>query len=118
MELIQFFVQLQQQFRILHWETKSYARHKAYGDIYGTLDGLVDTFMETYMGKYGRPKFDSINIELMSMKNVKINDLINDGIDFLNGLTNELTDKDTDLLNIRDEMVGELNKLKYLLTLE
>lgn len=118
MELIQFFVQLQQQFRILHWETKSYARHKAYGDIYGSLDDLVDTFMETYMGKYGRPKFDSINIELMSMKNVKINDLINDGIDFLNGLSNELTDKDTDLLNIRDEMVGELNKLKYLLTLE
>lgn len=118
MELIQFFVQLQQQFRILHWETKSYARHKAYGDIYGSLDDLVDTFMETYMGKYGRPKFDSINIELMSMKNVKINDLINNGIDFLNGLSNELTDKDTDLLNIRDEMVGELNKLKYLLTLE
>jgi hypothetical protein len=118
MELLQFFIQLQQQFRTLHWETKSYARHKAYGDIYGTLDDLVDTFMETHMGKYGRPKFDTINIELQAMKNIKINDFINDAIDFLNGLSEKLSDKDTDLLNIRDEMLAELNKLKYLLTLD
>jgi hypothetical protein len=30
----------------------------------------------------------------------------------------ELDPSDTDLLNIRDEMLGELNKLSYLLTLE
>jgi len=29
-----------------------------------------------------------------------------------------LASSDTDLLNIRDEMLAELNKLKYLLTLE
>jgi hypothetical protein len=118
MELLQFFIQLQQQFRTLHWETKSYARHKAYGEIYDSLDDLIDTFMETHMGKYGRPKFDTVNIELKSMKNVKVNDLINGAIEFLNGLTNELNEKDTDLLNIRDEMLGDLNKLKYLLTLK
>jgi hypothetical protein len=38
---------------------------------------------------------------------------------YLIDLTNELdTSKDTDLLNIRDEMLGEVNKLAYLLTLE
>jgi hypothetical protein len=30
----------------------------------------------------------------------------------------ELDEVDTDLLNIRDEMIGEVNKLSYLLTLE
>jgi hypothetical protein len=30
----------------------------------------------------------------------------------------ELDEVDTDLLNIRDEMLGEVNKLSYLLTLE
>jgi hypothetical protein len=118
MELLEFFIKLQEQFRTLHWETKSYARHKAYGEIYGTLDGLIDTFMETHMGKYGRPKFETISIELKSMKNVKINDFIGESIGFLEDLTNKLSDKDTDLLNIRDEMVGELNKLKYLLSLK
>lgn len=118
MDLLEFFIHLQQQFRTLHWETKSYARHKAYGDIYGSLDDLIDTFMETHMGKYGRPKFDTISIELKSMKNIKVNDFIGESVDFLNGLTEKLSEKDTDLLNIRDEMLGELNKLKYLLTLE
>lgn len=118
MELLQFFIQLQQQFRILHWETKSYARHKAYGEIYDSLDDLIDTFVETHMGKYGRPKFDTMSVELNSMKNVKVNDLIGNAIDYLNNLGTQLDQNDTDLLNIRDEMLGELNKLKYLLTLK
>jgi hypothetical protein len=46
-------------------------------------------------------------------------DLIDEFIEYLvtevpKGLD---TEKDTDLLNIRDEMLGQLNKLKYLLTL-
>ena len=35
------------------------------------------------------------------------------------GMSNDLSkDKDTDLLNLRDEMLGLFNKLSYLLTLE
>jgi hypothetical protein len=33
-------------------------------------------------------------------------------------MTDELDPSDTDLLNIRDEMLGELNKFAYLITLE
>ena len=34
-------------------------------------------------------------------------------------MTSQLSsDKDTDLLNLRDEMLGLVNKLSYLLTLE
>jgi hypothetical protein len=33
------------------------------------------------------------------------------------GLTKSLKENETDLLNIRDEMLGELNKLLYLFTL-
>ena len=43
-----------QQIKLLHWQTKSYARHKAYDDIYHSLGDLVDKFVEMYMGKYGR----------------------------------------------------------------
>ena len=40
-------------------------------------------------------------------------------IEFLqNDLPEELEEKDTDLLNIRDEMLGLLNKTKYLLLLK
>ena len=44
---------------------------------------------------------------------------INKYIDYLvSELPKGLEESDTDLLNIRDEMLSELNKLKYLLTLE
>ena len=40
-------------------------------------------------------------------------------IKFLIGLSAELSsENDTDLLNLRDEMLAEVNKLAYLLTLE
>jgi len=39
--------------------------------------------------------------------------------DFLIGMGEILNDtEDTDLLNIRDEILAEVNKLKYLLTLD
>ena len=44
---------------------------------------------------------------------------IDETIAFLLSLSNMLSpSNDTDLLNIRDEMLGEFNKLKYLLTLK
>ena len=43
-----------------------------------------------------------------------------DGItEFLVGMTDQLDSRyDTDLLNVRDEMLGDINQLKYLLTLK
>ena len=42
-------IEMEQQLRILHWQTKSFARHEAYGKIYGDLGDLIDAFMESYM---------------------------------------------------------------------
>ena len=118
--LITNFITLQQQFRILHWQTKSYARHIAYGGIYDSLDDLIDNFVEVYMGKYGRVEFTSGegSIVLKNTSVLGLNEFLNQNIEFLISLTDSLNQtKDTDLLNIRDEMMGEINKLKYLLTL-
>ena len=114
------FIQLQQQFRILHWQTNQYARHQAYGEIYGALDDLIDGFVEAYMGKYGRVRLgQQTGIIVKDMDQVDIPTFINDATQFLLGLTNQLDSaEDTDLLNIRDEMLQLLNKLKYLLTLK
>ena len=37
---------------ILHWQTKSYAEHKALGKFYKELSELVDDLAEAIMGKY------------------------------------------------------------------
>lgn len=120
-ELILKFVGMQQQFRILHWQTKSHSKHIAYGSIYESLDGFIDEFIEIYMGKYGRVSFNSGegNINLKNTDSLDLNSFIKENISWLKGLSQKLnSENDSDLLNIRDEVMGSLNKLRYLLTLK
>jgi hypothetical protein len=119
-ELILKLVQIQNQFRFLHWQTFGYSKHKAYGKIYENLGDLIDTFTESIMGKYGRPEFESeFSIMFQDIKVMNIQNFLDVITEFLVGMTDQLdTRYDTDLLNLRDEMLGEINKLKYLLTLK
>ena len=112
-------LQMQQQLRILHWQTKSYARHKAYGKTYDELGDLIDEFMEVHMGKYGRFELGESTIQLKNLEEFDVSSAVNEYNDFLISLNEQLSqDKDSDLLNIRDEMMAKVNRLKYLLTLK
>lgn len=117
--LVNMLVGIQQQLRILHWQTKSYAKHKAYGEAYDTLGDLIDQFMEVLMGKYGRFQLSNKNVQIINHDELDIEDFIAGTTEFLVGVSEQLDpQKDTDLMNIRDEMLAAVNKLKYLLTLE
>lgn len=118
MNVISPLVQFQQQLRIFHWQTDSYAKHKAFGKAYENLDGLIDTFVETYMGIFGRSKPTvTFQINLKSLTGPEVVEgALSDFEYYLNQMSNEIHDK-TDLLNIRDEMLGEINRLRYLLSL-
>ena len=119
-ELIQTtLLQMQHQYKILHWQTMSFSQHKSFDDIVGSLAGHIDEFIETYMGKYGRViAANTFNITLANYKDTDFMALTDKYIGFLIGL-NDTLDKaqDSDLLNIRDEILASLNQLKYLLTL-
>lgn len=119
-ELILKLVQIQNQFRFLHWQTMGDAKHRAYGDIYEGLGDKIDTFTETMMGKYGRPNFESeFSIMFQDISSLNVQNFMDGICEFLVGMTDILDSKyDTDLLNLRDEMLGHTNKLKYLLTLK
>ena len=119
-EVILKLVQIQNQFRFLHWQTTADAKQRAYGSIYETLDDLMDTFAEACMGKHGRFDFgDEFSIMFQDIKSISIQEFIDGITEFLVSLTEVYDTKyDSDLLNIRDEMLAEINKLKYLLTLK
>ena len=120
-QTIHFFFTMREQIKLYHWQTTSYARHKATDEVIDTLDKHIDTFVEVYMGKYGRPKMtqksSTIHIAEMTEKGavnyVKqcIQKLLGDVVKNLNEQT------DSDLFNIRDEMLAALNQLLYLFTL-
>lgn len=115
---INFLLGLQIQMKINHWQTKGYSRHKAFGKFYDTIGDLIDTFVEASMGKYGRFILEDENktIQLNNLSELDMKGLI---VTVRKALVQmELDSSDTDLLNIRDEMLGEVNKLSYLLTLE
>ena len=110
---------LQNQVKIHHWQTKSYAEHQALGGAYDALTEQIDEFIEVFMGKYGRIESrDGFKIELSNYNDLATVDFVDKYINYLvNELPKGLEESDTDLFNIRDEMLAQLNKLKYLLTL-
>jgi hypothetical protein len=119
--MIHFFFGMREQLKLYHWQTSSYARHKATDDVIKELDEHIDLFVEIYMGKYGRPRMtpgtSTTTVKNMSEKSaVKF---VKECIQYLQGpLTRALKGTDTDLTNIRDEMMGNLNQLLYLFTLK
>ena len=119
-EMIQtMMLQMQNQYKIFHWQTTSFSQHKSFDEIVGSLISNIDEFIETYMGKYGRVvAANTFNLTLGNYKDTDFNAVTDTYINFLIGLSNQLdSSKDSDLLNIRDEILGSLNQLKYLLTL-
>jgi hypothetical protein len=107
---------LQMQIRIFHWQTKKYSRHKAFGKFYDAMDGLLDKFVEVYQGQTGRVAFNQ-TLDLKNMdESIDLDEVL---VRAINMLTTEMEQgTSTDLLNIRDEILGEINRLRYLLTLE
>ena len=117
---IKFLMELQAQVKINHWQTKSFARHKAFDELHGELVDLTDTFAEAAMGKYSRFKLENEDktINIVNLSELDLKEMLQTSKEALIQWTSEFDSTDTDLLNIRDEILGLLNKITYLLTLE
>jgi DNA-binding ferritin-like protein len=108
--------------KLYHWKTYSYATHKATDELYGKLNGNIDSFIEVLLGKSG----DRVN--LTNARSIPLKDYtsvdqlkkeINNFKGYLVSLNNNnalKTMSNSDLFNIRDEILGNLNQFLYLLT--
>jgi len=117
---IQFFFMMREQIKLYHWQTRIYSRHKATDNVIEALDKSIDKYVEVYMGKYGRMKMTSstCSISVKNLSETSVVNFIKRCILYLNTeLVKKLKENDTDLINVRDEMLGELNQLLYLFTL-
>lgn len=116
---IHFFLHLRDQIKLYHWQTRVYSRHVATDKILEKLDKSIDEYVEIYFGKYRRSKLSSKHsITLHNLSEAGAVRLVNSSIKYLQGsLTKTLQPSDTDLMNIRDEIVADLNQLLYLFTL-
>jgi hypothetical protein len=118
---IQFFFMMREQLKLYHWQTGIFARHKATDDVLAALDSDMDLFVEIYMGKYGRPNITRTTntVQVRNMSEKSAIKFVKDCLAYVQTiLVKGLKPTDTDLLNVRDEIAGELNKLLYLFTLK
>lgn len=116
MDPIPTLIKFHQQLRVFHWQTTSFAQHKAFGEIYDELNDIIDEFVETFTGKYGRNQANlRMEITLTSLSEEVLPRYLDAFTSFLESMDKEIDD--TSILNIRDEMLGQVNKLRYLLTI-
>lgn len=108
--------------KLFHWRTYSYATHKATDELYASLNENMDKFIEVLLGKTGT-RINLVNKKTISLVDLTSLDQLKAKVDsfkkYLVSLTNNQalsSMNDTDLLNIRDEILGDLNQFLYLLT--
>lgn len=119
-DMILFFIEMLNTVKLYHWKTHSFATHKATDELYDDLNKYVDEFVEVMLGYKGGIR---VNIPRTS---VKLNDFatveqfkrkLNEYKATLISYTHKLDpNQNSDLLNIRDELLATLNKTAYLLS--
>ena len=122
-ELVKMFLEMLTTIKLYHWNTHSYSRHKATDELHEKLSELVDQFVEVMQGKMFSPnRIRIINSEILAYTpetKMKMVDKILFYIEQLQNLNHIFsTTKDSDLLNIRDEMLSHLNQFLYLFSFD
>jgi DNA-binding ferritin-like protein len=120
-KLVQNFIQMLNTIKLYHWKTQSYSQHKATDELYSKLNENIDRFVEILLGKdQSRIKTMDKQIDLVYLEDTAdIKEKIHEYREFLIDLTQNLhPNKDTDLLNVRDELLGDLNQFLYLLSFD
>ena len=108
-KIVQKLMQVVIDLRHHHWNTKSYAAHKALGNAYESLQELVDTVAETLVGNEGPimpMTFKSPSTTFANLPQA----IIDSGL----ALDEFAEETYPDLCNTSDEIVAIGNKLKYL----
>lgn len=117
--IVKLFIEMLNMVKLYHWKTRSYAQHKATDELYDKMNDHVDKFIEVLLGKDGsRIQMMETKISLLDPHNIdNFKERIFEYREFLVDLSlifNKTTD--SDLLNIRDEILADINQFLYLLT--
>jgi hypothetical protein len=115
------FIEMLNTIKLHHWKTMSHATHKATDELYSKLNENIDTFVEIMLGKSGG------RINLTNVRSIPVYDFNDEATfkrkietyrAFLTNLSMNATimQNNPDLLNLRDELLGNLNQFMYLLT--
>lgn len=105
--------------KLYHWNTQSYAQHKATDELHEKLSTNIDTFVEVYLGKK-ETRIHSMEkvLDVYSGESlVDFKEKIHEYRRFFINMNRVFVhEEDSDLLTIRDEILIHLNQFLYLMT--
>lgn len=119
--IVRVFLEMLNVVKLYHWKTKSYAQHKATDELYERLNENIDKFVEILLGKDENRikmiekncrKLDSLNKEDFKARIYEYRNFLTDMNIYFNSR------RDSDLLSLRDEIVGDINQFLYLMTFD
>ena len=136
--IVELFFEMLHTIKLYHWKTTSYAQHKATDELHEKLSENTDKFVEIMIGKFikdddlsrssagklptsrDRVQYRGHSIPIYDFQSKqdfikKLEHYISILKDFNNRFDSKI---DSDLLNIRDEMSGDINQTLYLFSLE
>ena len=105
--------------KLYHWRTHSFAEHKATDELYAKLNEHIDQFVEVLLGKdASRIQMVDRRLQLLDISsNTDMRQYMFECRAFLVDMSRYFDVKqDSDLLNIRDELLADVNQFLYLLT--
>jgi DNA-binding ferritin-like protein len=121
------FLEILNMIKLYHWKTRSYSQHKATDELYDKMNENIDKFVEVLLGK------DQSRLTLLekkmnlsdgssgssSFQKSEFQDRLLEFRKFLVGLDRYFDDLgDSDLMNIRDEILADLNQFLYLMSFD
>jgi len=122
--IVELFFEMLNTIKLFHWKTTHYATHKATDELHERLSEHTDRFVEVMIGKLPtdrtRIRYSQPTTPIFDLSSTE--DLIHKLGEYVTILENfsQIFDskRDSDLLNIRDEMLGNINQALYLLSLQ
>lgn len=118
--IVENFIEMLNTIKLYHWNTHSFSQHKATDELHQRLSENVDKFVETLLGKK-EERIKNIHSKTY-LVNIKQKHTFKDQVyqyrEYLINMDKcfDVT-RDSDLLSIRDEILGNINQFLYLLTL-
>jgi len=122
LNITRIFLEMLTTVKLYHWKTRSYAQHKATDELYEKLNESIDSFVEILLGK------DQSRLNMIEKRMPKMIDTstmvdfrarIYEYREFLMDMNSYFDSRrDSDLLNIRDEILGHINQFLYLMSFD
>jgi hypothetical protein len=119
--IVSVFFEILNTIKLYHWNTRSFAQHKATDELYAKLNDNMDRFVEIMLGK--RNEHIDLSNEHARMVDTRdlteIKDKIHEYRTFFQDMGRHFTaEEDSDLLSVRDDILGDLNQFLYLLSFD